>query len=150
MSAVLQHGSLLLAAFPALLPHRGLFFTGCNSSLGALHGLWPPSVASTTSLWAPLWVYMGVCTLWCVWALRGQAAPPWTSTGLLGTSVWQMKHILPSFCSDLGSCRLFLPFSHSSFLLAVVKQIFPFLNLPFHKYNQSCSWLSFGSGRSLL
>lgn len=150
MSTVLRHGSPLLSGPPALLPHRGLLSTGCSSSLGALHWLWPSSATSATSPCAHLWVHVQICSLWCIWAAGGQASPPWAFPGLLGTFALQLKHILPSFCADLGSCRLFLPFSHYSFLPAVVQQIFPFLNLLSQRHKRSCSWLSFGSGRSFL
>jgi len=56
------------------------------------------------------------------WAAGGQPAPPWSAPRAAGKSLLRcLRHLLPSFCTDLGVCRVIsLTYSHSSLLAAVV------------------------------
>lgn len=75
-------------------------------------------VPSTDALLAPPWLHGEICSMWCLWAARGQPASMWVSLGLQGASAPLLEHFLPSFCANLGGCRavsshLLIPLSHS-------------------------------------
>ena len=77
---------------------------GC--SCRGIHGLCLLQASSTAAQWAPPWLHMEICSMWCPWAVGGQLAPLWASSCL--------EHLLPSSCTASGGCRL-PNFNHTKF-----------------------------------
>ena len=72
----------------------------------AQHGPCHLQASSTAALWAPPWLHVEICSVWCPWAAGGQPAPLWASPGLQGAAAVCLEHhLLPSSCADLGGCR---------------------------------------------
>ena len=88
----------------------------------------PPQVTTPTWKTASMWglhrlqlplrhVHLLLCRVLCClqvgyllwhgppWATGGQPAPLWSSQAAGKSLLWQLKHVLPSFFSDLGVCR---------------------------------------------
>ena len=104
------------AAPPALL--CGLLPMGCSSSLGlflwGLCGLQLLQASSTAALWAPPWLHVEICSLWCPWAagdsllIRG----PLLGCRELLLCTWNTSY--PPSALTLVPTALLLSVSHSS------------------------------------
>ena len=83
----LQYRSPQVAAPSAFLPHWKLLFVATALAWGCSCVGFPWAVASSTAvLWAPPWLHVAICSVWCPWAAGGQPAPTCSSPELQGTS----------------------------------------------------------------
>ena len=85
-------------------PGAAALAQGC--SCRGIRGLCLLQASSTAAQWAPPWLCMEICSVWCPWAGGGQLAPLWASSCL--------EHLLPSSCTASGGCRV-PNFNHSKF-----------------------------------
>ena len=53
----------------------------------AQHGPCHLQASSTAALWAPPWLHVEICSVWCPWVAGGQPALLWASPGLWGMLV---------------------------------------------------------------
>jgi len=106
-----------LAAHPALLPHRRLLSLGCSSGLSFFCGVSMGcglQASHTAVAWAPPWLHVEICSVWCLWAAGGWHAPPWDSAGLQGTVAPCMELLLPLMHCPRCLHGCFSPISPSS------------------------------------
>jgi len=103
-----------------LISPRGHRSWQVSAPAQAPHGVTDSFRHPPAPVWGPTWAAGGnLLHHGPPWAAGAQPASPQSAPQAAGEPLlWRLEHLLPSFCTDLGGCRVVaLTYSHSSILM---------------------------------